>query len=388
MRKPGRKGFLNLRTALIAVAAVAIAVGLVISQRRVDNDSPEIDHGGRAELRVFGHSVALGLGASAPKFVLSARLSELLDMPAENFGVGEAVLAWQNGGYGSGGYQEVLQRVDGEDAAGAEREQRDSYVLFYGFADIAQLAPGEYGPFEEALRTIVSRTRSDLVSEAESAVNVSLEGSGWTEHECSGACSGSSFEQSAADGDSFVVDVPADFAGGTIAVGLIANPDGAGGRVDFSVDGKPAGSLDTRKANAPDHYTGLVKRFTGLAPGSHEIAGVIGDADGPVDFDYWQAESKTPPLVVVPQAYRPASYASFDNPAFQIQPTDADVAALNAGIRRVAGEFDSSVLTPETDTATERDPANFFPDGLHPNDRGYERLASRIYESIQAAQAK
>jgi len=124
-------------------------------------------------------------------------------------------------------------------------------------------------------------------------------------------------------GDTFDIQVPANFQGGTIALGFAnAQQTGsvvrAGSLINFTVDGNSAGSLDTRigayKFGATVKFNTFCKRLTGLAAGAHVITVTVSTTGvAGTYFDWWGIESLVAPLVILPSPLRVYTYALWPN---------------------------------------------------------------------------
>ncbi len=129
------------------------------------------------QLLVRGHSLALGAGASDQARTRFTRLvADRLGLEEVNLAVGGAIAHWSTyGDVGDGGYPLVLRGglggPTGEPAPGsaAHLPPGSAALLFYGINDVAALG-SRMRPYQEALRTILSRTRAHAVFEAEDRV--------------------------------------------------------------------------------------------------------------------------------------------------------------------------------------------------------------------------
>ena len=178
-------------------------------------------------------------------------------------------------------------------------------LTYYGVSGLALLGPRDLGPFEHALRTVISRHRAAAVFEEEPRER-DLLGRVRAPGAADGPdCSGDGVMETATTGATLTVDVPDAFPGGTIALGFVASPDaGAPARLRGGRR-RAGGGLDTRTAAEPlGHRTGIVARLRDLAPGAHTIACAVSETSGPVAFDYWQVEADPGPTVLVPLAFR------------------------------------------------------------------------------------
>ncbi|MGH2951668.1 MAG: hypothetical protein ACRDKX_06460 [Solirubrobacterales bacterium] len=337
-------------------------------------------------LEVSGHSLAFGGGVSAFRHRFTTRLAESLDADEENHSLGGAIACWHQTGSepGDGGYAHVLQRVlrppdfDRSPAPGL------TCLSYYGINDLAVLGPDGLEVFEHALCTIVSRHRACAVFE-ESDPSVSASG-GWQPRAAEGPdCSGDGVLETERPGEAVTITTPGEFAGGTVAIGFVAAP-GGGAAHEISVDGEPAGRLDTRGAtDSLGHRNGAVARLRGLGAGRHQIVCRVAEPAGATAFDYWQLEPDGPPHVLVPLAFPIAETRAYRT--WPHEPTAAGVELLNAAIRRVAAEFDGWALPVETAPLLEGRPELFSWEGRYPTDDGHAAIARACEQALASAGA-
>jgi acetyltransferase-like isoleucine patch superfamily enzyme len=334
-------------------------------------------------LEVCGHSIAFGGGVSSFEHRFSTKLAELLDAAEINRAVAGAIACWQESSSdpGDGGYAHVLQHCTRPAEIGSSHPDGAFALVYFGLNDLAALGPSELEPFQHALRTIISRHRAASVFE-ESHESVTYSES-WAARPADGPdCSGSGTIETQTDGATLDITVPERFPGGTVALGFLMRV-GAGALHTFTVDGEPAGQLDTRRAGDPlGHRTGAVARLCGLAPGSHVIGCRVSGVLGATAFDYWQVEPEPAPPVLAPLAYALEEwslYKSWPHP-----PTAAAVARLNVAIGQVAAEFGSGVVLVETE-AVMREPSMFSSGGVYPDDAGHAALARACATALSRA---
>jgi acetyltransferase-like isoleucine patch superfamily enzyme len=336
-------------------------------------------------LEVSGHSVAFGGGVSAFEHRFTTRLAELLGVQEVNRAVSGAVACWHDTGaeVGDGGYATVLRRFQRPADVEARAPDPALAVTCYGMNDLALLGADQLGPFEHALRTVISRHRASAVFEEDHAsIGCSAE---WEPRGADGDCSGVGVLETRAVGSTLSIEVPDAFPGGTVAVGLVASPD-SHARLSFAVDDAEAATLDTRAAAEPlGHRTGVVARLRDLAPGAHTVTCTVSETAGPVAFDYWQVEPDGAPTVLVPLAFRMRDfshlYCDWPHP-----PGDADVLALNEAIRRVAEEFGDGVVAVDLEPVLDRRERLFSWEGAYPNDEGHRLIAETLRDAAVAAQ--
>jgi acetyltransferase-like isoleucine patch superfamily enzyme len=339
----------------------------------------------RGRLEVSGHSIAFGGGVSAFEHRFTTRLAELLDAEEVNRSVAGAIACWQETGAdpGDGGYARVLQSFLRPADPEAAHPSGLVGLVNYGVNDLAVLGPDNLDPFRHALRTAISRHRAAAVFE-ESHPTVSYDGS-WTPRPAAGPdCSGKGVMVTAEDGASFTVSVPERFPGGTVALGFVA-ASGSGARHAFTLDGEPAGVLDTRGiTDQLGHRVGAVMRLPGVSPGPHEIVCRVTSCAGDTAFDYWQLESEPALPVLLPLAYPMLDWRPYDG--WPHRPTEAGVAALNDLIVGVAAEFGAQAITVDTVSVMRAEDAVFGSAGTYPNDAGHAALARACAAALSAAE--
>ncbi len=330
-------------------------------------------------LEVSGHSVAFGGGVSAFKHRFTTRLAELIDADEKNRSVGGAITCWQETGSdpGDGGYARVLRHFTRP--PDLRREAGDLTCLTcYGINDLAALGPENLGPFQHALRTVISRHRACAVfEETDASVQLSR---GWIARATDGSdCSGNGFAVTAAAGETVTIAVPDEFPGGAVALGFVTMPEG-GAVHELTVDGDSVTTLDTRGiADSLAHRSAAVLRLTDVSSGAHEIVCTVREAAGPTGFDYWQAEPDAPPPVLVPLAFPNRQPTVYDG--WPHIPDAGSVEALNDLIRALASEFGPWAIPVEITPVLERDEL-WAADGRYPNDDGHAAIAHACHEAL------
>ncbi len=289
-------------------------------------------------------------------------------------------------------------RVGGADAPRAARTVTDQLIDVYesdvgrdgaapaqaglvmaGLNDLAEYGRDLDG-FANGLESLLSRMRAgpgDAHRYRDRTVELGEGGAGWTE---AGLLTEVRTEHD------LEIDVSAHRRGGTL--GFVAPAgQGTGGVYRFRVDGRSAGTLDTRglfpdAPRKPEGYTPFVARVR-IPPGAKALHVRITDVAGRAGFYGWHMEARTPPLIVVLRQPRLPDYGSYGG-SFHT-PTDADVAALNATIDRVAARFEDGLVVTADAEEIAADPALFQDDRLHPNAAGHRELARAAVEAFRAA---
>jgi len=336
-------------------------------------------------LEVSGHSIAFGGGVSAFEHRFTTKLAELLSVQEVNRAVSGAIACWHDTGseVGDGGYATVLQRFERPADIEASFPEPALALTYYGVNDLGLLGPRNLGPFEHALRTVISRHRASAVFEEDhESVRCS---EGWQPRPADGPdCSGAGVLEARAAGSTLTIAVPDAFPGGTIALGFVASGE-AESRLWLAVDEAETAKLDTRGAAEPlGHRTGVVARLRDLSPGAHTIKCTVAETSGPVAFDYWQVEPEPGPTVLVPLAFRMRDW-SHHYSDWPHQPSDRDVPALNEAVRRVVEEFGEGVVAVDLDALLDRKESLFSWEGVYPNDEGHRLIAEALRDATGRA---
>ena len=161
------------------------------------------------------------------------------------------------------------------------------------------------------------------------------------------------------------------------------------GGFEVSIDGHPAGTYSCHAPAAPSPSTAAASavwpaalRIAGLGHGAHTVA-ISARGDGPVILDWIAGSAGSGPRVVVgtlpdlpARSYR--RFAPLDHGS------DAATALYNATFTELISTLASGgldVRMAPTGTALRR-PADFAPDGIHPNDSGHLRIASAFQQAL------
>ena len=334
-------------------------------------------------MRAWGHSYVSGSGATDIAHSFPVCLAERLGVPLRNEGIGGTGL-W---GYlaGEGPYTAFLQKLT---RPGGFVAPGGFHVIMYGINDCNTL--GNTGPalqpYKDTLRLAVSRCRAGAVFES-SDPSVTLGGAGsWSTVASGGYGSGLDIAYNVSSGATITITTPADFPGGTIALGLVAWPaDGAGCVLTSGTINGQTYTLDTRNPQATNR-AGYVLRIPGLPAGtaSYVFTSTLPSSTGCM-FDYWQWEvpPADAPLVVIVDSPKPIDYTPYGSVA-PGPPTDAGIDAINTINAAIAEEFDSRVIT--VDTSSIDKSATYFTAGdIHPNNAGHRIIAEAIATAVKSA---
>ncbi len=340
-----------------------------------------------SRIEVSGHSWTAGTGASSTGNRFTTRLASALHAQEYNFGVsGAGTFGYSSStpGLAAGGVGHALQKLTRDRTAAPYLPAAGIGVISNGANDL-ELYQDNTTMATEALRTTISRFRASAVfEESDASVNygglttATVNGGGWQ--------SGVGSKDITSTG-TYTITVPSDFPGGTIDLGYIVSIDGSGAVHSFTVDGNAAGSIDNRCSALGNcgrtifENNSIVKRLTNLAPGSHTIVGTVSSLSTKTNFDYWQIEANPPQVVAIANIARMP-----DSSIIGGNKSDPTIMKFNAAIQGLVGEFDSSVILVDIDSALNKDPTSFLAgDPLHPNDKGYATIADAFYKAIQNA---
>lgn len=345
-------------------------------------------------LYTWGHSYVDGQGTSDRSRRFGQIVAEALGLREQNESISGTAWTADNSG---GSYSKVLQNIARQGLGGVSGSATAASGL-HGFGSPQNLhlwmcgvndlnvygnTSGVLAPFTNALRVALSRWRATAVYE-DSHSSFSYGGSWSTPSDILG--SGSGYHMTASGAATWSIAVPADFPGGTLAIGFRANAGaGAGATHSVTVDGGAPLTVDAHGISGTS--TAFVLRIPNLAAGAHTISGTIGSLVTATCIDYWQHEADTsnaPLCVLVKQPY-PVDYSLYGSVA-PGPPTNAGVDVLNGLIASVAAEFDSRVIVVDTSSLNGQvDSTLYCSDHLHPSDKGHLALANLILAAIKAA---
>lgn len=379
---------------------------------KLGGDAAPLPSGTFASSFMFSHSGTQG-GASSGNRGTDARIGQLLSTDIKTLTRGGSRLSWMElSAQQVGGWAHIYRYIAPPQLAGSETNKymlanRDLVVLWFGGNDLATLGPGaaNLDPFLQSLRAVISRSRAAMIYEEDNGTVTYPTGT-WTRYGAGVVAGGGSnllyasggFYQAsaAAVGDQVRVITPSDFQGGTITLAFLCATDGSGANFNFTLNGNPAGSLDTRDRNAHDYGTPgdsgtnlnpntVVKRFTDLEPGTNTIIATV-SAGTFAAFDCWWPEADPPPLVVSIGGWetddsRPL-FEYYDLGGFPYVPVEGDTATLDALNAGICAEFDKDVLFVEINSYIDRDRKYFSQDHIHLSDRGHALVAELVVAAI------
>lgn len=330
----------------------------------------------------FGHSMST-FGGTNPLRANSMRTGAMLHAEVRDFSINGAVhtnhdigTAFLHTYNGDGGWAHVYRYAAPEAHAAPYTSRRNAAVLFTGINDVVVLGMTNIQtPFKNALRSSISRLRAAAVFEHDHA-SVTLGGGGWSTQTPTWPIkrsSGTTYTKATSGVNDVTIAVPSDFPGGTVTVSFLAGADGKGALFNCMVDGGAAQQVETRSVQPKNvttntdrnMWTPVVKRFTGLAAGSHTIVIAINALSTECYFDCWWIEAPNPPLINVPLA----PYT--DGITY---PSNANVDTLDTYIASVVSEFDANVFS--TDLRTVTNNSTDLVDGIHFNDQGHRKVAA------------
>ncbi len=380
--------------------------------------SPLSSPSGVGLLEVSGNSYAGGGGADEGGVqydMLDYAEKLALSLPArrmENRGLGGSISCWPEGSH-LGGYAWHLQQLlrHGSPAsvgvpAPAAHAVGDPYlpvsqvyVHHHALNDLAQLGSLNLRPMIEAHRTIWSRICAAVIHEDTDPAWV-FTGT-WAALANTATNSGPQLKYTTTVNDKATLTLLSDYPGSlVVAIGIFVNAGVAPSTIGVKVDGvsrpdvtvTPSAICDQASAGL---HNGIVLRYgrgiSGdpvLAAGAHTVELTL--KSGPqLVIDYGQVESDPldGPIIVVPGANRPLSYAQWNS--FPHGPTagtdplnDASITTCNTQLQSLIAEFPGRCVFVDIDSALARNPAYFFTDNTHPNPRGHGKIAATIRDAL------
>lgn len=268
----------------------------------------------------WGHSLCMGFPfgtAYSAGYRLAADMgATLLDLSrGSSFAARDAT---SGGPPDNSGYAKVLQVV----RSGSPMDDI-CYLIHLGIADAAFWAAGTPGvsfvtPFGHAIQTMLSRLVSDKVWEigpgaTDGDLTATWSGT-WSSVTDTASNSGAGYRTSATDGSYVETTLPADWGGGTLAIGFVHLGAGNGASWTISLTGANSGTytFDQLTTDADTGYkNGAVKRITGLNPGATTVQVTLSShTSGGGGIDYLQHEcdpAAAPEVLVVKQPHLSAS---------------------------------------------------------------------------------
>jgi len=334
-----------------------------------------------SSLQAWGHSYIDNVVVDGrPDASIALYLADTLGLPLVNHSAGGTTLFTHVGG--AAAWPGILQ--------GVTRPNRfvspgGITLAMYGVNDLNFLGNGvgDLGAFRSALTAAVSRFRAGAIFENDDAT-VTLTGS-WGTNSATTQNSGSSYSYSTTVGDTITITTPADFPGGTIALGFVQWSDGGGALIQTTIGGVEH-SFNTASFAEAGFYTCSVMRVPNVPAGaaSHvfTVAAVTGGIGAVFDYWQWEPDEADAPLVVLLRQPQPLDYTAYGAIA-PGPPTDAGVDALNATISAIAQEFDGRVLAVDT-SIINKDPTCWIAGNVHPNSKGHRIMAELASAAIAA----
>lgn len=333
--------------------------------------------------------------------------------------VGGAIACWPMvNNTGDGGWAHVLRQIERDGSAGwptvagqpGATANAHPYLpgsqlalVHFGLNDLAILGSLKPRPFQEAMRTIMSRFCASAIWEDENTAWVRT--GAWSPLGFAPAAnSGSQVYYTTTIGDKAVFTLPTDFPGGrVVAIGLWINPAQAAMTYGLKVDGvdypdivaDPAAICDT---NSTGKYNQLCVRLGRggvndpvLGAGSHTIE--VNLKAGPqlvVDYAQIEADPLDGPILLMPLPHKPLNYSIWNTwthgPNAGTDPmNDAAVDTWKAAQRVVQAEFPGRVVEVELDGLGLNTAALNVGDGAHPNNAGHNSIAQACYDALKAS---
>ncbi len=340
-------------------------------------------------LGVWGHSYSFGIGASDRSKRFSAIVARALNLPEAVEAISGSTLSF----HGSGGaWVKVLQKlarngtgpISGSPSAASGLNGWSGpggcLIAMWGINDLNNRGntPAVLAGFKQDLRAALSRMRSAVVIESDNTSVFTGWTGTWGTSTDNTQNSGANFRHSAS-GTGFQITLPADFPGGTIAVGFTGQTN-AGAVYSVTVDGTEY-SIDGRNPyTVAASYTAFVLRIPSLPAGSQVLNFTVANHQSLAIVDYVQWEGSDEPLILLVKQPYAVDYSAYGSTA-PGPPTDAGVDALNTILDDVATEFGERVITVDT-SPLNHDASMFVVDKLHLSDKGNARVAALILQAL------
>lgn len=296
-------------------------------------------------------------------------------------------------GAAAGGFGTFLRQTSGGKFPGKTYPyvaEGGGLVIVHGINDIGTLGGATTQittAFGHALRMCISRWRASTIKE-ETDASVAYGGTWTLDTGMQDRASGGGVRFHATTAGTVTITLPADYKGEVVGVSFTGRNGANGGTVTFTGTTGASGTLvtDNVMPSGSLSSTGMVKRFTTFtsANAGQTIICTVTANNGLVYFDDWWLESKSPGPVIIANVPRlPSGQYTVNYPSWTAQQGsfDLDVAALNAVITSVVGEFDAMVQVADFDSKLNAD-STLFKDGLHPNEVGAALCADALREAV------
>lgn len=331
-----------------------------------------------------GHSYMNGVGPGVTKGTndMATLIASGLGLPKANRAVAGSVL-FSHIGDGDDWGQVLQKEIRPNDRFAPTG---GLYVVMWGINDAHALGntTGDLAPFEQALRTAISRYRAAAVFENTDST-VALGGSGsWNAASGAISNSGAGIRFNPTSGATITITTPANFPGGTITLGFVNWDDGSGFTVTGPVElGSPA---LTPTPTDSAYRSPAVLRIPDVPAGGASYVFTTSDVSGGVGcaFDYWswEPDENSCPFVVVVGQPKAIDYDQYGDEDL----TDAGIEALNTVTQGVIAEFGERVIY--VDTSDMDESTTYFQAGnIHPNAAGHAHIADLVLAAVDSAEA-
>lgn len=347
-------------------------------------------------LEVWGHSNAFGIGASDRSKRQGSVLAQRLRLAERNDAVSGTEFS---AGSSGASWVKVLQRVTrsglGAVSGSATAASGDHgfatpggvYLVDYGINDVNVLgntAGGEMEAFRDALTSAVSRWRAGALFE-DSDPSFTFTGA-WSTAADTVKNSGAGYRYTTSAVASYSITTPADFPGGTVAIGVLSQSPKGGGATHTATYGGQTYVLDAHHKRTAGTGSVHTLRVPNVAPGVQTITVALSNLVTLTGVDFWQWEPSTDeaPLILLMKQPLLTDYSAYGAGGALGPPTDAGVGVLNSIIDAVAAVFDKRVVS--VSRASMNKVADFYvADKLHFSDRGHRESAAIAYDAIVEA---
>lgn len=349
-----------------------------------------------ADVETWGHSYGAGIGASDRSKSFSYIVARALGMRDRNEAISGSSVSSAPAG---ASYVKTLQQItaaglgavtgSGTTATGDRGFTAPGgvYLAMYGINDVNELGglANQLEAVRDTLRTTLSRWHAGAIFE-EDDPTFTFNGTWVNSGASTDRNSGAGYKYATSAASSYSITTPADFPGGTVAIGLVSNSPLGGGATHAATVGGVTTTLHAHHRRTGGTGNGHVLRVPNVPAGVQTITVALSNVVTLTGVDYWQWEAAgndAPLIALIKQPYCPDYTAYGAGGAFG-PPTNARVDDLNSIMGDLAAEFAGRVVVVDL-AALNGDATMFTSDKLHPNDKGYRRIGEIILAAINAA---
>jgi lysophospholipase L1-like esterase len=327
-------------------------------------------------LEVWGHSYTTGNGGTASRLGFSEVVADRLGLPLRCRGRAGSSAASENT------FNQCLRSIE---RVAQFSVPQNLNVMMWGLNDLTAVAaaanvPG--GNLEAALLTNVSRMRSGSPVFPYTDASFTFNGSWATV--ANNFSAGTGWKYTTSGAATYSIATPADFPGGTVAIGLASQATLNHGAVHTATIGSTTATVTAKSQYiGTSHY--FVLRVPDVPAGAQTISVAISDLTATsltaVDGWWWEcAEDEGPIVVLVKQPTLTATgYATFSGSGVD----DDKIAALNTVYDGIATAFGERVIIADGHLPTMNKALAYFnADEVHPNDKGHALIADAVMDAL------